>query len=213
MAVDTPESPGVANPNEPGPDENRGGCGCVVGRRWYVAATSPGAEIMAHDAIKARSHKHGVVPLLPLDEPRTVFRKNRAGRVISRRTFPVVLLYGYCFVNFDIAEVGWQSLYRTPGIERLLGLNPSRPEPIDAGFIEGLMSRAAADGRVPDAAKAMVELGAKLDLVGHAWKTGPKGQVHGAPRVLVEIDFHGFRWTAWMPARLFAELRDIEGDE
>ena len=210
--IDTPESAAVVEPNEPGPDENRGGCGCVVGRRWYVAATSPGAEVMAHDAIKAKSFKTGVLPFLPLDQPRTVIRKNRVGRVVSRRTFPVVLLYGYCFVNFDVAEIGWRSLYRTPGVERLLGLNPNRPEPIDPGFIEGLMSKAAADGRVTDAAKTMVELGAKLEIHGHSWKTGRKGQIHEAPRVLVQIDFHGFAWTAWMPTRLFAELRDLEDE-
>ena len=207
MALDTTESDRVGSDYEPGP-ESRGGCGRIqAGRRWFVVVTNHGSEFLARDAIASESAKTGVVPFMPLDQPREIIRTNRAGRIVSRRSVPVPLLYRYLFCNFDPANSGWRRLYGTPGVERVLGMTPTAPQPIDPGFIEGMLQRASKEGVVPDVVRTMTEMGATLELMGHAWKSGAKGQTHGDPRVLVRISFHGFSWDAWMPGRLFAEMR------
>lgn len=209
MPIDTADSDTVCGNDEPGPRQSGGGCGRIVGRRWFVVQTEPNAEFLARNEIKQISDKTGVVPFLPLDRPRKVIRTNRIGRIVSRRTFPVVLMYRYLFVNFDVNEPGWQRIYSCPGVKRILGMTATRPAPIDAGFIEHLLTAASKEGVVPDAAQTMIRLGATLELLGHGWKSGRYGQVHENPRVFVRVDFHGFSWDAWFPGQLFAGIRAV----
>jgi hypothetical protein len=180
----------------------------VVGPQWHVAVTTPGGERLARDAVNADAAETGVVAFLPMDTPREVITTSRrTGRVLSRRSIPVVLMAGYLFVHFDPRAQGWRRLYRTPGIERLLGLNPMRPDAIEGGFIAGLMLTASKQGVVPDALPKLVELGATVEALGHSWKQGSKGQQHDAPRVLVRIAIGGLALDAWVPGDTFAALR------
>jgi transcription antitermination factor NusG len=178
----------------------------VVDRRWYVAVTNPNEERLARDAVNADSEFSGAVAFLPLDKPREVLRTVR-GRVVSRRSIPVVLMAGYLFVSFDHADGGWRRLYGTPGVKKLLGLDPMRPQPIDDGFIAGLMLSASKEGVVPDAVQTMVGLGATVEALGHSWMAGRKGQQHDAPRVLTRITLGSMAFDAWLPGAVFGELR------
>lgn len=205
--VDRRDSVGVAEHHEPGPGHNRGGGGCVVGRQWYVAVTTGGGEFLARNEIASRSEKLDVVAFLPLDRPREIVRTSRVtGREVARKSIPVPLLRGYIFVSFDLSTSAWRRLYGVPGVERLLGMDPRRPQPIPSAFVDGLMRRAEKTGVIADPIAVMIEAGARVRVVGHTLLEGQQGTVNAVKRGLVRIDFDGFTWDAWMPSNLIEEV-------
>jgi transcription antitermination factor NusG len=180
--------------------DTRGG-GCVVGRRWYVAVTTAGGEFLARSELLARSEATGLSCFLPLDKPRVVVRFNRAGREVSRKHIPVPLLRGYLFVQFDPRRDHWQSIYSTPGLERLLGMDRYRPEPIPTAFVERLMREATLSGVVTEPVRVLLDVGAQVRVVDHHLLEGQAGEVTEARPGRVKVAFQGFSFELWIDAK------------
>lgn len=188
--------------------DTRGG-GCVVDRRWYVAVTAAGGEFLARSELLRRSEATGLTCFLPLDKPRVIVRQNRAGREVSRKFIPVPLLRGYLFLQFDPRRDYWQSIYSTPGFERLLGMDRYRPEPIPSEFVDRLMREASATGVIAEPRRVMLSIGAQVEVIQHHMLLGQqRGQVIDVRRDKVRIEFHGSVWDAWIPAEMVAEVSE-----
>jgi transcription antitermination factor NusG len=186
----------------------------VADRRWYVAVTTAGGEFLARSELLSRSEATGLSCFLPLDKPRVIVRHNRAGREVARKIVPVPLLRGYLFVQFDPRRDRWQSIYSTPGLERLLGMDRYRPEPIPCAFVERLMRDASATGVVAEPRRAMLAIGAEVTVIQHHWLSGQQGEVKDVKRDQVRIAFRGFTWDAWIPAELVEQVNaDPDGED
>jgi transcription antitermination factor NusG len=181
--------------------------GCVAPRRWYVAVTEPGQELHARTELLRRSEATGLACFLPLDQPRISIRLNRAGKEVARKVTPVPLLPGYLFVQADLERDRWQTIYTTPGFERLLGMDRFRPQPIPCAFVERLMRDASKAGVVAQPRRAMLAVGATVEVLqSNMLLGGARGEVEAVARDRVRIRFHGFTWDAWLPADQVEEL-------
>lgn len=180
----------------------------VEARRWFVAVTTAGGEFLAQSEINAEAAdgRTDVAVFLPQDRPRVIVRTNRLGKELSRKTIRVPLMRGYVFVQFDPSIGAWRRLYSTRGVERLLGMDPRRPQPLCSRFVEHLIRRSEASGVVPDPVQAMLTIGARVRVVGHQWLEGSSGTVSAVRRGLARIEFAGFTWDAWLPAEVLVEV-------
>ena len=116
-------------------------CGCRGGVPWYCIRTLYNSEVLAEVQLRQR----GFCAWVPME-----YRRRDNGQGIIR---PLFLRYG--FVQLDLAEDLWRTVFGTRGVEWLFCTPAQRPIAVPGHDIEALMAQAAPNGIIyPGAPKA-----------------------------------------------------------
>lgn len=132
-------------------------------KRWYVAYTQPGAEILADGQLRNQGFKTFLPKCL-----KTVSHARKVKEIIAP-LFP-----RYIFVELDLGKHRWRSINGTRGISYLLSMG-EHPSAVPVGIVEEIMTRATPGNlidvppEVPFEAGEVIEIttGALADQVGN----------------------------------------------
>ena len=104
------------------------------GRRWFVAFTQAGRELLASEHL----HRQGWPTFMPFHI--ATRRHARKFRTVRAPAFP-----RYVFVALDLDRDRWRSVNGTIGVQRLV-MAVDRPLPVPSGVVETLMQSVDRDG-------------------------------------------------------------------
>jgi transcriptional antiterminator RfaH len=123
--------------------------------RWFCAWTKHASEFRAERALMA----HGFDVCLPLCLEH--------GRGATNYVLP--LFPRYLFVRFDLAADPWKRVYRTQGVDGIIGQRANAPVPVPDGIIEGLISRMSSRRIVDDPHEQTIRAGDQVRVVAGQW--------------------------------------------
>ncbi len=150
-------------------------------KRWYVAYTQPGAEILAQGQLG----NQGFGTFLPKCRKET--RHARRIKDIIAPLFP-----RYIFVEVDLSVQRWRSINSTRGISYLLSMG-EKPSAVPDGIVEELKSRAAANGLIELALEPPYKSGEVIEVTTGAFseQVGNFIRVDARKRVVMLLNLLG----------------------
>lgn len=145
-------------------DLGRPACVSRLGPRWYVAEAQPQKLNSANYELISRGFDTYIA--LQKMQIRETVNGKRNGHLTS-----VVrpMFFQFFFVRFDIDTDPWGKVGSTPGVRYVLGSANGRPQPVQIGVVEKLMSGAADRLDLKAAGMKPLELGTLARVITRDW--------------------------------------------
>ena len=150
-------------------------------KRWYVAYTQQGSEILAEGQLANQGFKSFL--------PRCVktVRHARKNRSVIAPLFP-----RYIFVQIDLSAQRWRSINGTRGISYLLSMG-DRPSAVPSGVVEEIMNRSGENNIIEIPTEIPYESGESIEITDGAMvdQVGKFVRVDARQRVVMLLNLLG----------------------
>jgi transcription antitermination factor NusG len=138
--------------------------GSVLGPRWYCVEVAPRAERLVAAEIEALGLPALAPEYLGSQRAREVLRG--VVRIVHRDVL-LPAFPRYVFAEFDASGRGWRKIATRPGVKRLMGGDPERPQavaPVQMAWVIGQFGEHGVQ-RLPSRASEALKVGAVVRVV------------------------------------------------